>query len=312
MASTTTTAKMQDRTNDDNDPTNGAPDAAAAVANLTQALKKKTTTTKQIAHSTTTPNPNTLAPFNPTNERTQRTALHELFAFPKKDDNNNKNNPNDPPPPPPPVLFDLGCGDARVLIQAVRMSDTVRCVGLEYDPDYVRRAQTALVAQLTPSQRARIEIRHADLTDETWWRSRDGNDNNNDNDDDDHHSITQKPLSDLTLWDDATCIYIYLLPKGIRRIQHYLQALVDHRTSRRPRSSPKNTSATTTTTTTMQPQKLQIVACTFQIHGWQPVRVDCTGKSGVIKTYLYEFGEEGPPEPEQQEQQDEDDGQDES
>lgn len=201
--------------------------------------------------------PNVLAPFNPTNALTQSTAL-ELFALDATDTAPSNSSH---------VLFDLGCGDARVLIQAVQDFPHVRCVGLELDPVFVQRACDR-IATLPAHVQDRIDIRQADLTDASLWESRQDSNNSSGNDDDGRSPL---PINQLTLMDDATCIYIYLLPQGIVQLLPFLRRLVQHR-GQKP---------------------LKVIACTFRIREWEPSIVVNTGKSGVIKTYLYEFGRSG-------------------
>ena len=68
---------------------------------------------------------------------------------------------------------------------------------------------------------------------------------------------------------DATAIYLYLLPKGLVKLKPILDAIVDQRKA--------------------QGRPLRVVAYTFQIHGWTASQVDTSTKSGV-PVYLYEFG----------------------
>jgi len=64
-----------------------------------------------------------LAPFNPTNETGQQVAL-ELLQLAGND-----------------VLFDLGCGDGRFLLTAAKAVEGLRCIGIEYDDIFVKRAE---------------------------------------------------------------------------------------------------------------------------------------------------------------------------
>eukprot|EP00527_Entomoneis_sp_CCMP2396_P000595 CAMPEP_0198148530 /NCGR_PEP_ID=MMETSP1443-20131203/41797_1 /TAXON_ID=186043 /ORGANISM="Entomoneis sp., Strain CCMP2396" /LENGTH=272 /DNA_ID=CAMNT_0043813233 /DNA_START=70 /DNA_END=888 /DNA_ORIENTATION=- len=203
---------------------------------------------------------NMLAPFNPSNEHTQRVAL-ELFSLGRPfvvsdvaDDDKNVSQQA-------PVLFDLGCGDARLLIQAVSEYDHLQCVGLELDPTFVNRAREKCATILAPVVQNRIYIRQCDLTDPATWQSRK---EQKAHDDDSSHNQNH-----LTLMDDATCIYICLLPDGIAKIMPYLNKLVADRQT-------KN-------------KQLEVIASIFQIREWEPVRVEVTSKSGVIKTFLYKF-----------------------
>jgi cyclopropane fatty-acyl-phospholipid synthase-like methyltransferase len=80
---------------------------------------------------------NRLAPFNPTRDPAQQTAIRLLNLA--KDD----------------VLFDLGCGDGRLLITAVEHREGLRCVGIEMDTVFTSRAVTS-IRQLSAETQRRI------------------------------------------------------------------------------------------------------------------------------------------------------------
>lgn len=67
-----------------------------------------------------------LAPFNPTCEEAQSKAI-DLLGLKNGD-----------------VLFDLGCGDARLLMKAATEVPGLLCVGVELDPVYVARANDSI------------------------------------------------------------------------------------------------------------------------------------------------------------------------
>ena len=85
-----------------------------------------------------------LAPFNPSSDQIQTKAM-ELLQLQQND-----------------VLFDLGCGDGRLLIAAVKKYPGLRCVGVEIDPVFATRGAEA-VAQLPQDVQERIEIREEDV-----------------------------------------------------------------------------------------------------------------------------------------------------
>ena len=129
---------------------------------------------------------NRLAPFNPTCGQAQAKAL-DLLAITSDD-----------------VLFDLGCGDARLLIAAAQQIQRLRCVGIDMDPVFVAKAKRAVAAA---NLEQRIDIRQENLTETT----------------NSSPCIAKSDTtSKLTLKDDATAIYMYLLPKGLARIQEVL------------------------------------------------------------------------------------------
>lgn len=86
-----------------------------------------------------------LAPFVPTPLPTVRVALGLAGLGPRD------------------VLFEIGCGDARLCIEAARQHAGLRCVGIEYDQDLAEMARRS-VAECPASVRSRIEIRCADAT----------------------------------------------------------------------------------------------------------------------------------------------------
>jgi len=159
-----------------------------------------------------------LAPFNPTSEKTQEIALQMLQL-----------REND-------VLFDLGCGDGRLLCMAVQKAPSIRCVGLEIDPLFVQRAQES-IQKIPEDVQERIQVRLENV-------------------------LESSATGDLTL-NDATAIYMYLLPKGLVRMKPLLEDLIQRR-------SP-----------------IRIVTYMFQVHGWAPKQIEST-KAGM-KLYLYEF-----------------------
>ena len=86
-----------------------------------------------------------LAPFNPSSETAQRQSI-ALMGLTSDD-----------------VLFDLGCGDGRLLIRAVSEVPGLCCVGVEIDPIFVERANKA-VTNLSEEVQQRIQIRCQDVT----------------------------------------------------------------------------------------------------------------------------------------------------
>ena len=184
-----------------------------------------------------TPPSTNLAPFNPSSETAQRQSI-ALMDLQASD-----------------ILFDLGCGDGRLLIRAVSQVEGLRCVGVELDTVFVERAQRA-VDQLSPHVQERIQIRCEDLTEILKAT----------NDEDTSKEVPTK-LDDVSIF-DATVLYLYLLPRGLRQIKPFLDELVKRRLARG--------------------HSLRVVAYTFSVAGWEPVKVDTSTKSGV-PIYLYQF-----------------------
>lgn len=132
-----------------------------------------------------------LAPFNPTCEHAINVALR-LFQLDKSD-----------------VLFDLGCGDARLLTQAVQQHDNICCVGIEMDERFVQKALSN-IQLLDSSQQARIQVRHGNALENQAA------------------DIDDSRCGQLSLMQHCTALYLYLLPKGLQRIRPLLEELVRH------------------------------------------------------------------------------------
>jgi len=123
------------------------------------------------------------------------------------------------------------------------------------DPVFVLRANEA-IDKLSPETRRRIEVRRGDLLEVGFALKSSGED------------TTTQSISQYTLMDDATGIYLFLLPKGILKIKPLLDAIVERRKT--------------------QQRNLQVVAYMFQIQGWEPLIVDRSTK-GEVPLYLYQF-----------------------
>jgi len=83
-----------------------------------------------------------LAPFNPSS----KDVIGKTAGLLQLDEND--------------VLFDLGCGDARLLCELAKCF-RCRCIGVEYDKEFVERALTEVKCTGTAEF---VEIRHADAT----------------------------------------------------------------------------------------------------------------------------------------------------
>lgn len=201
-----------------------------------------------------------LAPFNPTCNQAQSTTL-SMLNLTSKD-----------------ILFDLGCGDGRMLLHAAEMTPGLRCVGIELDPVFVGRGREALKA-LPESVQTRVDIRRGDLLkllDEIKKEGRPAADcsapiDDNDTDEADKEyleGILGKDCRQLSLFQDATALYMFLLPKGIKKIQGVLNELVNRRKQER--------------------RPFHAIAYMFSIREWEPAVVDKTTK-GDAPLYLYKF-----------------------
>ncbi|KAL4160383.1 hypothetical protein PRNP1_000953 [Phytophthora ramorum] len=105
-----------------------------------------------------------LAPFTPSGDGVLEHAL-DLLALSSDD-----------------VLFDLGCGDARILVHAAEQTGA-RCVGVEYNEDLVKRAQARVEEHGVGDL---VDVRHGDALE-----------------------------VDLT---SATALFLYLVPQGIKML----------------------------------------------------------------------------------------------
>jgi SAM-dependent methyltransferase len=180
-----------------------------------------------------------LAPFNPSGVQIQEKAMRLLKLT--GDD----------------VLFDLGCGDGRLLITAATRHPGLRCVGVDIDPIFVTRAQQAIQDLPDVELRDRLDIRLEDALQQPMSAS----------------STPRPPpaslaTTKLTLMDDATALYLFVLPKGVNKLLPLLEALVETRQQQR--------------------RPFRILSYMFKLHRWEPTYIDKTSKAGC-PVYLYEF-----------------------
>jgi SAM-dependent methyltransferase len=174
-----------------------------------------------------------LAPFNPTCDHAQQVGL-SLLNLTEND-----------------VLFDLGCGDGRVLVSAATAVNLTRCVGIEMDAAFAAKAVVS-VKNLPRDVQSRIEIRQGDALGESGSAD----------------DIIGSVCHDLDLIHDCTALYLYLLPKGLARMQSLLDEIAKRR---RAIGVP-----------------FRVVTYMFQIRAWEPTLVDRTTK-GSAPVYLYEI-----------------------
>lgn len=182
-----------------------------------------------------------LAPFNPSSDQIQQKAM-DLLVNPLMADPSTL--------APGPVLFDLGCGDARLLIACAKKYPSLRCVGVEIDQIFANRAIENIKG--LPEIYDRIYIHQQDaltlpMTTPQASRSR---------------------ISDLTLIDDADALYLFVLPKGIEKLMPILTAVLERR---------KN-----------EGLNFRILSYMFKLKEWEPTLIDRTTK-GSCPIYLYDF-----------------------
>ena len=250
-------SKIRDDRQLKNDGDDGGGDRIINTRSTTPVKETKSLSTTAMDTMMTTNGPNstkTLAPFNPSSQQIIDMALDILDL--KSDD----------------VVFDIGCGDGRFLIEAVKHYEGLRCIGIEIDDVFVRRARRTIAADLSPHESSRIEIRHEDAL--QLLVDGDAHCENDKQSDATTTTTTTKQLSELTLLDDATVLYLFVLPKGIVKLTPLLIEMVKRR-SRDVKRSPNSKS-------------LRILSYMFKLHDWEPTKVDKTAKGG-LPVYYYEF-----------------------
>ena len=105
-----------------------------------------------------------LAPYNPTNID----AINIALTMMKVTDID--------------VLYDLGCGDGRVMIEACKRYSSIRCVGVEYDSDLCEKAVKKVAEH---GYQDRISVVHANVL-------------------------------DIDFIKESTCIFVYLVGAGLK------------------------------------------------------------------------------------------------
>jgi SAM-dependent methyltransferase len=196
-----------------------------------------------------------LAPYNPTHSTAQNKAL-ELLNLQRSD-----------------VLFDLGCGDGRLLVLALETALEkeskepscaeaigLRCVGIEYDHTLSETAKANMQQVFTrinsEKSSERACIRWDDVLNE---KERVG-----------AESVT-KATEQLTLLNDSTAVFVYLLPDGLRKIKPLLVEAAKRRRHQRCENQ-------------LTPP-FRVVSYMFSIPGWKPVLVDNSSKGGCALHY---------------------------
>eukprot|EP00526_Cylindrotheca_closterium_P023638 CAMPEP_0113617786 /NCGR_PEP_ID=MMETSP0017_2-20120614/8977_1 /TAXON_ID=2856 /ORGANISM="Cylindrotheca closterium" /LENGTH=197 /DNA_ID=CAMNT_0000527227 /DNA_START=53 /DNA_END=646 /DNA_ORIENTATION=+ /assembly_acc=CAM_ASM_000147 len=181
-----------------------------------------------------------LAPFNPSSEQIQVKCCELLIDRALGDTTTGEGGP---------VLFDLGCGDGRLLINCAKKYPELKCIGIELDNVFVTRALEQ-IQTLSQDLQDRLYVHEGDaMKDQVYQES-------------------TCPVANLTFIDDASILYLFVLPKGIEKLIPLLISVVDKRKS--------------------QKRNFRILSYMFKIPEWDPSVVDRSSK-GSCPMYLYEF-----------------------
>jgi hypothetical protein len=226
--------------------------AAPAASPTMDAKSSETGSRQEESSSKESVSENRLAPFNPTCDQAQQTALDLL----RLDEND--------------VLFDLGCGDGRLLVTAVENLKGLRCVGIEMDPVFTSRA-VKTIGELPDEMQTRIEIREGDVL-ELGYKDKDAppvaQQKSSTATEKSKGETTGELCQNLTLLNDATAVYLFLVPNGLKKVKPLLDRVVEIRKK--------------------QGREFSVVAYMFQVRGWEPTLVNSTTK-GNVPLYLYRF-----------------------
>ena len=198
---------------------------------------------------------NRLAPFNPTHESSIDVAI-DLLELQSSD-----------------ILFDLGCGDGRMLLRAASQVDGLRCVGIELDESLAARGRENMdmAKRSSDNDKAaladRVEIRHGDVLAElkTMGQLAPATAST---------SIGEQSKTKFSLLDDATAVFVYLLPQGLKQVKVLLEEAAKRRRLEKTNAGDN------------EMKQLRVASYMFQIPDWIPVQVDRSGK-GSCPIYLY-------------------------
>ncbi|KAL3788734.1 hypothetical protein HJC23_012290 [Cyclotella cryptica] len=233
---------------------------------------------------------NRLAPYNPTHSSAQSKAI-ELLNLQSND-----------------VLFDLGCGDAHLLVLALeaalkheaevheaevcdrREPERVktfglRCIGIEYDKSLAEKAK-ANIEKLTTRFRneelwlSRTYIRWGDVMTE---KERDDAECISSKGESVCEKVSNTNAEHLTLLNHATAVYVYLVPNGLKKVKPLLVEAAKRR--RRQRELEEKVTHETSCASTQLTPRFRVVSYMFSIPGWTPVTVDTSSKGGCPLHY---------------------------
>jgi hypothetical protein len=112
------------------------------------------------------------------------------------------------------VLYDFGCGDGRICLEALVRHDCARCVGVEVEEDLVLRFQY-LISKL-PDSTNRIMAIQADLRQVLAALLKRAECGQDVSEDCSTEECETSPLSDLPL---PTILVLYLLPEAVKQLE---------------------------------------------------------------------------------------------
>jgi len=198
-------------------------------------------------HETTLSSPsNRLAPFNPISSKAQELALNLLNL-----------NETD-------ILFDLGCGDARLLISAAESFRT-KCFGIECDPIFISRAKKVIEEKNLYDL---VDLWLGDVMELFQYKDSMG------------HTTSKSKKKSLTLT-DATAVFVYLLPDGLKAVKPILERII--REKREKVTEEEN----------QKKVRFRVVSYMFSIPGWVPTKIEKTIRT-ECSVYLYDFATNDP------------------
>ena len=177
---------------------------------------------------------NNLAPFTPTMPQVQKVAI-QMMQLTSSD-----------------VLFDLGCGDGRLLVAAAQAVPGIHCVGVVLDPMYADRANMIL-RSLQNDICQRIHIREGDVLNDRILRG--------------GGMTTAAGGKDFNFMEDATAVFLFLMPRGLETIRPLMEQVA---WTRKEQGKP-----------------FRVISYIFTIKSWTAVQMDKSTK-GDVGIYLYD------------------------
>jgi len=146
------------------------------------------------------------------------------------------------------TFYDIGCGDAKVLIHLAKNSNCRKFVGIEIDRDRAQEARAA-VANAKLDNDVQIDIRC-------------------------ENALESK-------WNDATVIYTYLIPRGLRLLKPLLLQCVDVKQMKKPQQSTQVASEINDYSFAPTDRRREYKSCDKAMHNRQPILRVVTFMAGL-------------------------------